>query len=87
MSADYDLSRDRNVILKALWDDPIAAVQGRAIPERLRQGEEYVDLQQLQAGVQRALHGMAPTGGELPRKAVQARTWTRILAQLAASGS
>jgi hypothetical protein len=87
MSANSQLSRDRNLILRTLWEDPIAAVLGRAIPERLGKGEEYIDLQRLQAGVQRALHMMAPTGGELPRKAVQAGTWTKILAQLEASAS
>ncbi len=85
MSSDCHLSRDRNLILKTLWEDPIAAVAGRAIPERLRRGEEYIDLQRLQVGVQRAQHVMSPTGGELPRKAVQAGTWTKILAQLALS--
>jgi hypothetical protein len=83
MSTNTRLSRDRNIILKTLWEDPIALVAGRAIPERLRVGEEYIDLQQLQAGVQRAQHVMAPTGGELSRKAVQSGTWTKILAQLA----
>jgi hypothetical protein len=87
MATNSRLSRDRNLILKTLWADPIAAVTGRAIPERLRAGEEYIDLQRLQAGVQRAQHVMAPTGGELPRKAVQTGTWTIIVAQLGASAA
>ena len=87
MATNSRLSRDRNLILKTLWADPIAAATARTIPERLRVGEEYIDLQRLQAGVQRARHVMAPTGGELPRRAVQTVTWTKILAQLEASAA
>jgi hypothetical protein len=83
MFTNSQLSRERNLILKTLWEDPIAAVAGGAIPERIRKGEEYIDLQRLQVGVQRAHHIMAPTGGELSRRAVQAGTWSKILAQLA----
>jgi hypothetical protein len=85
MSTSSQLSLDRNVILKALWEDPIVLVAGRAIPQRLCAGDEYVDLQRLQAGVQRAHHVTLPTGGELPRKAVQTGTWRKIVGQLAGS--
>lgn len=73
---------DREGIMQALWDDPIARLSCRDTPARLRRGDEYVDLQNLQAGVQRALGPMAPTGGELARTAVRADTWDRLLVYL-----
>lgn len=72
--------RDR--ILKVLWADEIAHVAPAMIPARLQRGDEFVDLQLLERGVQHALGVTAPTGGVLARKAVQANTWTRILEQL-----
>lgn len=77
---------NREGIMQALWEDPIAGVTGRDMPARLRRGDEYVDLQHLEAGVQRALGSMAPTGGELARMAVRADTWARLLVYLRPSG-
>lgn len=81
-----DNSRDRdvnrNAILRMLWSDDIAVVARSAIPARLQRGDEFVDLQLLERGVQRALGVTAPTGGVLPRKAVQESTWLQIVAQL-----
>jgi hypothetical protein len=73
---------DREGILRELWADPIAGTLWRAIPARLRKGEEYLDLQHLERGVQRAEAAMSPTGGELPRVAVEQRTWVRLLTYL-----
>lgn len=73
---------DREGIMQALWGDPIARITCRDIPARLRRGDEYVDLQNLEAGVQRARRTMSPTGGELARRAVRPDTWEKLLAYL-----
>jgi hypothetical protein len=76
---------NRNAILTALWKDDIASVERAKIPARLQRGDEFIDLQLLEKGVQRAVCVTAPTGGVLPRKAVQANTWLQILARLTAA--
>lgn len=73
---------NREAILETLWRDPIARVLGHDVPTRLQPGEEYLDLQRLEAGVQHAAGTMSPTGGELSRKAVQPATWDKLLASL-----
>lgn len=76
---------NRNAILKVLWNDDIAGTGPAKIPARLQRGDEFIDLQLLEKGVQHALRLTAPTGGVLPRKAVQANTWLQIVAQLNAA--
>jgi hypothetical protein len=73
---------DRDQIMAILWDDPIATVRGTDLPARLARGEEYLDLQHLETGVQRAARSMTPTGGELSRNAVRPGTWDRLMAHL-----
>ena len=73
---------DREGIMQTLSDDPIVLVW-RDVSARMRRGEEYVDLQNLGLGVQRASCSMAPTGGELARKTVSAATWDKLLTYLA----
>ena len=73
---------DREGIMQALREDPIARLTCRDIPDRLRRGDEYLDLQRLDVGVQRAQGTMIPTGGELARTAVRADTWARLLVYL-----
>jgi hypothetical protein len=73
---------NRNAILKMLWNDDIALVGWAKIPARLQRGDEFIDLQLLDKGVQRALRMTAPMGGMLARKAVQANTWLEIVARL-----
>jgi hypothetical protein len=84
---DSQLNSDtnRNAILKVLWNDDIAGFGRAKIPARLQQGDEFIDLQLLGKGVQHALRVTAPTGGVLPRKAVQANTWLQIVARLSAA--
>jgi hypothetical protein len=75
-------SRDR--ILKLLSDDEVASVSTAETATRLDQGEEFLDLERLGQGVQQA-DGSAPVMGRvLPRKAVHATTWSKILDELAA---
>lgn len=76
-----DLTRDR--ILKLLADGEIGGVDIAETTVSLANGDEYLDLEQLQHGVQRARGGVSPLGRILPRKAIHEDTWRRILRQLA----
>ena len=77
--SDYE-TRER--ILKLISDDEIASVS-TAETGRLSPGDEYLDLEHLEQGVQRADGTATPIGRVLPRKAVQEATWSKILTQLA----
>jgi hypothetical protein len=74
----------REDIMKLLSDDENARVSN-AEAKPLPVGEEYVDLDDLEAGVQKATAEMTAgdATGILPRSAVHDETWTKILAQLA----
>jgi len=74
----------RDGILNLLSDDEVAAVSTAETAPRLTDGEEYIDLEQLDQGVRRALGATAPMGHLLPRKAVHEGTWRKILARLPA---
>ena len=74
------LTRDR--ILKLLSDQEVASVSTVETAERLRDGEEYLDLEHLQAGVQRAGSSAIPMGRVLPKKAIHENTWGKLLKQL-----
>jgi hypothetical protein len=73
----------RDSIERLLSDDEIAAVSTAEAAARLANGEEYLDLEQLDRGVQRAGDGSGPAGPFLPRKAVHADTWSKVLKHLA----
>jgi hypothetical protein len=74
----------RDAILALLSDEEIAKVSTAETAAGLREGGEYLDLEHLDRGVQRA---SAATKGTmvhaLPRAAVRDETWTKILARLA----
>lgn len=74
----------RDSILKMLSNDEVDRVTTSETAVRLADGEEYVDLSQLDLGVQRAKGARTAMGNVLPRKAVLAETWTRIALTLAA---
>ena len=74
----------RESILKLLSDDETASVCNSETAPRLQDGDEYIDLEQIDRGVQRAPGTDTPMGRVLPKKAVHAATWTRIIARLAA---
>ena len=75
-------TRDR--ILKLLSDDEVASVSTAETAGCLSDGDEYLDLAQLDQGVRGARGTATPMGRVLPRKAVHANTWSKILTQLAA---
>ncbi len=73
----------RNSILKLLSDGEVARVSLAETVARLADGDEYVDLEKLERGVQKALgDGTTPMGLVLPRKAVLEKTWEEIVSLL-----
>ena len=75
----------RDSILKLLSDDEVASVTTAETAARLPAGDEFLDLEQLGQGVQRAAGKTTPMGRVLPKKAVHENTWNKILKQLPAS--
>jgi hypothetical protein len=81
--AEY-ITRER--VLKLLSDEENARVSMAETKPQLADGEEYLDLENLEQGV-RSAHGTAtPMGRVLPRKAVADATWKKILVLLQARG-
>ena len=74
----------RDSILKLLSDDEIAKVTTAETAVRLTDGDEFIDLEQFNLGVQRAPSNQTPMGRVLPKKSVHAGTWAKIVAQLPA---
>ena len=74
----------RDAILKLLSDEETARVSTAETASKLADGAEYVDLEQLDRGVQRAKPGAGVTMGHvLPRSAVSKETWSKIVGHLA----
>jgi hypothetical protein len=91
MKTDTQLKNDkrteyatRDSILQLLSDEEVARVSTAETAARLSDGDEYLDLEQLDQGVRCARGTATPMGRVLPRKAVHANTWSKILTQLAA---
>jgi len=74
---------NRGSILNLLSDEEIAQVSRADSAARLAEGEEYLDLGDLEYGVHRADGAAMSMRRVLPRKAVNAATWSDILAELA----
>jgi hypothetical protein len=72
----------RESILNLLSDDEVASVSTAETAPGLSDADEYLDLEQLEKGVQRAEGTTPQMGRVLARKSVHDATWTRILAQL-----
>jgi hypothetical protein len=76
----------REVILKLLNDDEVAAVSTAETADRLQDGEKFVDLDHLERGIQRATSAPMTMGPTLPRKAVHDMTWKKIEAAMVEFG-
>jgi hypothetical protein len=74
----------RNAILGLLSNEEIASVSTAETAYRLNAGDEYLDLEDLERGVQRARGEVSPTANLLPRNAVSEETWERVVSQLVA---
>jgi hypothetical protein len=72
----------RDTILNLLSDHEVASVSTAETGVSLADGDEYVDLEQLDRGVTQAHGKTTPMGRVLPRKSVREETWSLILTQL-----
>ncbi len=73
----------RELLLKLLSDDEVAKVSTAETATALSDGDEYVDLQELGQGVRRANGKPLPAITRvIPRKAVRADTWRKIVTLL-----
>ena len=67
----------RESVLKLLSDDEVASVSTAETATRLLDGEEYLDLEELERGVQQAKKAGPAIGRVLPRRAVHKDTGAR----------
>jgi hypothetical protein len=74
----------RDSILKLLSDDEVSKVTTAETAARLLDGDEFIDLEKFNLGVQKAPGRQTPMGHVLPKKAVHAGTWGKIVALLPA---
>jgi hypothetical protein len=74
----------RHNILGMLSEDEVASVSTAETAMGLSDGEEYVDLEQLDRGVRLAAGTFTPMGRVLFRRAVSEATWSKVLTQLEA---
>jgi|SRR5450432_1710393 len=74
----------REGIMELLSDDEIARVTTAESARSLSEGDEYVDLEQLDQGVRTATKGTVslPMGRVVSKGAVQERTWNDIVEHL-----
>ena len=71
----------RETLLKLLSDHEVASVSTAETAAYLADGDEYVDLEKPDRGVLKALgKSTAPMGHVLSKKAVQDKTWRKIVA-------
>jgi hypothetical protein len=77
---------NREAILKLLTDAEVSKVSRAEGELRLVEGDEYIDLEDLDSGVQlvQAAPRTAP-GRALPRSAVAEETWAKIVKAVASS--
>ena len=74
----------RESVLMLLSDDETAAVATAETASRLPEGDEYLDMEQLSQGVQKAHDKKTPMGRVLAKKSIHETTWNKILKQLPA---
>ena len=74
----------RENILMLLSDDEVASVSTAETMVRPLDGEEYLDLEDLEQGVRSAIGTTPQMGRLLLRRAVHQNTWEKIQKQLAA---
>ena len=73
----------RDTILKFLSDEETARVSTAETAASIRDGAEYLDLQHIDQGILTAKGGTKVAMGHVvPRSAVSAATWSKILASL-----
>lgn len=73
---------DKEHILALLTDEETARVSNVEADYRLTHGDEYVDLDHLDAGLQHARGTVGSLGTLVTKKSVHRDTWSRIVAGL-----
>ncbi len=75
----------RDSIMELLSDDEIARVTADESAASLVDGDEYIDLEQLDQGVRTVMGGTAAiaVGRVVAKKAIQQSTWDHVVARLA----
>ena len=74
----------RDAILKLLSDEETARVSTAEDSSGLTEGQEYLDMERLDQGVQRAkLNSIVFMGHVIPSSSFREETWSKILLQLA----
>lgn len=68
----------REKVLMLLSDDEVSTVATAETADGLPDGDEYLDMELLDQGVQRAHEAKIPMGRILPRKAIHEKTWNKI---------
>jgi DNA topoisomerase IA len=79
-----DVLLTRASILQLLSDDEIGAVSTAEATVSLAKGDEYLDLEQLERGIQTAQGASEDMGGVLPKRAVHPDTWVKVQTHVAA---
>ena len=74
----------RDAILSLLSDEEAARVSSAEGRNDLAMGDEYIDLQHLDQGVQQAFGPTKHEGNLLPKNSVHATTWQKIQTQMLA---
>ena len=74
----------RHSILGMLSEDEVASVSTAETATGLSDGDEYLDLEQLDQGIRLAGGRPGPTGCVLSRRAMRKTTWSKVLTQLEA---
>lgn len=77
----------REKILNLLSDDEVAAVCTAEIADQLADGDEFIDLNAFDLGVERGPQGKILMGHVLPKKSVHTGTWGKIVAKLPANAA
>jgi hypothetical protein len=86
MTSQTENALNRKAILKLLTDAEVSKVSPAEGEQRLVEGDEYIDLEDLESGVQlvQATRRTAP-GHALPRSAASEGTWAKIVRAVASS--
>ena len=77
---------DKEQVLALLTDEETARVSNVEAGYQLTHGDEYVDLDHLDEGLQHARGTVGSLGTIVTKKSVQHDTWSRIIAGLPAAG-
>ncbi len=83
MTTGWQNALTRESILKLLTDAEVAKISRAEGASRLIEGDEYVDLEDLSAGIQQVhANPRARAGHLVPKSAVSDATWTNIVRAL-----